>query len=323
MNIIVTGCVGFIGFHVTRDLLKNKNNYVIGIDSINNYYSKNLKFHRLGLLKNNKHDNFEFYKINLNNNHLLKKIFKKNVSVVIHFAAQAGVRYSLENPRTYIDNNLVSFFNIIDLAKTYKIKHFIFASSSSVYGNSKKLPLKEEFSTEAPLSIYAATKKSNELIAHSYSNMFNLPCTGLRFFTVYGPYGRPDMSLFQFTKNIINGKMINIYNFGKHYRDFTYIDDAVNFVKKIIKKPSKELIPYQIFNVGNSKPITLKNYINKIEKILRLKAKKRFIKAQIGDVYKTHAEIKKIKKVTNYSPKTKIEIGLKKFINWYKTYSIK
>lgn len=323
MNILVTGCAGFIGFHVARSLLKNKNNYVIGIDSINNYYSKNLKFHRLALLKNSKYNNFEFHKVNLINNHPLKKIFKKNVSVVLHFAAQAGVRYSLENPRTYIDNNLVSFFNIIDLAKTYKVKHFIFASSSSVYGNSKKLPLKEEFSTDTPLSIYAATKKSNELIAHSYSNMFNLPCTGLRFFTVYGPYGRPDMSLFQFTKNIINGKMIDIYNFGKHYRDFTYIDDAVNFVKKIIKKPCKESIPYQIFNVGNSKPITLKNYINKIEKILKLKAKKRFIKAQIGDVYKTHAEIKKIKKVTSYSPSMKIEMGLKKFIDWYKTYFIK
>jgi UDP-glucuronate 4-epimerase len=319
MNFLITGSSGFIGFFLSQKILKNKKNNVYGLDNHNKYYDVNLKKNRLKILKKN--SNFIFFKIDLVNYEKLNNIFKNNkIDYVINIAAQAGVRYSITNPDKYIKSNILGFHNIIDLSKKYKVKHFVYASSSSVYGSATNFPLSEKTNTDKPLSLYAATKKSNELIAYSYSNLFNLKTTGLRFFTVYGPYGRPDMFLFKLTKSIINSSKIDVYNNGNHYRDFTYIDDVVNSIVKVINKPSKKNIPHQIFNIGSSRPIHLLKFITIIEKILRKKAKINFVKIQSGDVPKTHADIKKLKELINFKPKYKIEIGIKKFIDWYINY---
>jgi UDP-glucuronate 4-epimerase len=319
MNILITGCAGFVGFHVAKKLLNNKNNRIVGIDSINNYYKKKLKLDRLNILKNN--SNFFFVRINLINFKKTEAVFKKyNIDVVIHLAAQAGVRYSLINPKSYLNNNIISFFNIIEISKNYRIKHFLFASTSSVYGDSKKLPLNENFNTDRPLSFYAATKKSNEVMAYSYSSISKLACTGLRLFTVYGPMGRPDMALFKFSKDILNNKEIKIFNYGKHSRDFTYITDIVEFITRLVNKPSKLNIPYSIFNLGNGRSRKLKDYINIVEKNLSKKAICKNIKLQKGDALKTHADISKVSKITNYRPKITIEKGISNFIKWYREY---
>ena len=235
-------------------------------------------------------------------------------------AAQAGVRYSVQNPQSYLDNNIISFFNILDLARKFKIKHFIFASTSSVYGDQPKFPTHENCNTDKPLSFYAATKKSNEVLAYSYSNIFKLPCTGLRFFTVYGPYGRPDMALFKFTKNILKNRKIELFNSGNHDRDFTYIDDICEFIVRILKKPLNHNIPFNVINLGNGKSRKLKDYISNLEKSLGKKSIKINLKLQKGDILKTHADIKKIAKKKKYKPKTKIEDGITKFVDWYKSY---
>ena len=239
---------------------------------------------------------------------------------MINLAAQAGVRNSIINPREYLESNLIGFFNIIDLSKVYKIKHFIYASTSSVYGDSKKFPLKENLNTDKPLSFYAATKKSNEVIAYSYSNIYNLPTTGLRFFTVYGPQGRPDMSLFKFVDAITKNKRINLFNNGKHLRDFTFVDDVAKSIFKLINKKSKNKIPHQIFNVGSDNPVKLKEFVKVIENYLNKKAKINYLSLQKGDVYKTHASIEKLKKMIKYSPKTSINQGIKQFVEWYFSY---
>ena len=318
MRILVTGCAGFIGFHLAINLLKDKIK-LFGIDNLNDYYDIELKKKRLQILK--KKSNFTFKKINILNYKILNNFFIKNkINIIIHLSAQAGVRYSIESPRTYLENNIDGFFNILEVSKTHKIKHLLFASSSSVYGSQKKFPVIEEMNTDKPDSFYAATKKCNEVMAYSYSKIYNLKITGLRFFTVYGPYGRPDMALFTFTKNILKNKIINLYNKGNHERDFTYIDDVVYKISKLIKKPSKSKTPYQIFNIGNGNPEKLKKFVSIIERITGVKSRKKLIAFQKGDVHKTHSSPKKIDKLIGYKNNIKIEEGIKKFVNWYKEF---
>jgi len=315
-TILVTGSAGFIGFHVTKKLLETGNK-VIGIDSLNNYYEPKLKKDRNKILLESK--NYKFYKLNLKNEKELKKIFTENkIDKICHLAAQAGVRYSLENPLAYEESNLKGFINIIECARHFKIKDFIYASSSSVYGKNKmdKKGFKESDEVNQPISLYAATKKANELIAYNYHHLFGINCTGLRFFTVYGPYGRPDMAIYIFTKNILAEKNIDVYNHGKMFRDFTYVGDIVDGIIKALEKS----YPYEIFNLGNSETVELKYLITTIEKNLKKKAKIKLKPIQPGDVEKTFANISKAKKMLGFNPKTKIEEGVKNFIEWYKDY---
>ncbi len=331
MKIIVTGSSGFIGFHLSMLLLR-KGHKVLGIDSMNNYYDVKLKKARLNILKKNK--NFIFYKANLENDKKIKSIFKKfKPKIVIHLAAQAGVRYSIDKPRLYLKSNIDGTFNIIEASYIAKVRHLIMASSSSVYGANKNIPFKEIDKTETQLSIYAATKKANESMAHSYSNIWKIPITMLRFFTVYGPWGRPDMALFKFTKGIINNTPIDIYNNGKMYRDFTYIDDIVNGIYLLINKaPSKKqnkkykndslstVAPFRILNIGNSKKVLLLNFLKEIELSLNKKSIRNYMPIQKGDVKKTLSNISLIRSITKYNPKIDYKKGIKKFIKWYKSY---
>ncbi len=315
MSILITGAAGFIGFHLSNYLTKKNIKKIIAVDNFNPYYDIKLKKNR----KIHLDKNINFIKLDLKNSKKLKILFKKHrFKKVIHLAAQPGVRYSLINPKAYFDNNLLAFYNLIEASRQFKVKHFIYASSSSVYGNTKKYPLKENFNTNKPISFYATTKKCNELIADSYHLNFNLNCTGLRFFTVYGPYGRPDMSAYKFVNNILKNKKINVFNKGSHSRDFTYIDDVVNAIYKIIK--SKKNNNHEIYNIGSGNPISLKTYINEIEKYLGKKSKKKFDKLQKGDVLKTFSDITKIKKEYNFKPKIKLKVGLKDYIKWFKSF---
>ena len=292
---------------------------VIGIDNLNEYYDVNLKKTRISLLK--KFKNFKFNKFDLIKKNRLNEIIKKNkISYIVHLAAQAGVRYSIQNPQTYFINNLEVFFNILETSKTNKIKHLIFASTSSVYGENTKFPLNENDNTDNPISFYAATKKSNEILAHSYSYIYKLPCTALRFFTVYGPFGRPDMALFKFTKKILQNKKIELYNHGNHFRDFTYIADIIDGITPIIKKPKKDKIPFNIFNIGKGKSQKLISYLNSIEKKLNKKAKIKKIPLQLGDIKKTHSDVSLLNKYSGYSPTTDIDKGVSDFIDWYLEY---
>jgi len=327
--ILVTGSAGFIGFHISHLLLKN-NYRVIGLDNLNNYYSISLKKSRNKILK--KFKNYTFIKADICKKDAIIKICKKfKINYILHLAAQAGVRYSINNPETYIKNNLLGFFNVIDAARLCKIKHFVYASSSSVYGLNKKKSFKEKDTTDHPISLYGATKKSNEIIAHSYSYIYGLPVTGLRFFTVYGPFGRPDMSLFLFVKKIIEGKRIDIFNYGKMKRSFSYIDDVSKAVFKIlfkipryknIKKLTSDVssAPFQIYNVGNPKAIKLLDYVRIIEMNLKKKSIKTFSKLQLGDVVSTKANIDKIKKNINFKIINNVSHGIISFITWYKKY---
>ena len=317
MRILITGSAGFIGFHLSKLLLKQKVK-VFGIDNLDNYYDKKIKIDRNKILL--KDTNYKFYKVDITDKKKLEKIFLDNkFDMVINLAAQAGVRYSLKKPEKYIKTNINGFFNIIEACKKYKIKNFLFASTSSIYGKSYKFPLKEKFNTDLPLQLYAATKKSNEIISHAYYNLYKFNVIGFRFFTVYGPWGRPDMALFKFTNNILFKKKINVFNKGNHYRDFTYVDDIVDGILKVIKKlKNKNKKPiYQILNIGNNNTVSLMNFIKIIEKHLGIKAKINYQNFQKGDVFKTHASIKKINKIYGFRPKTKIEKGIKEFINWY------
>lgn len=315
-KILITGSAGFIGFHLCKDLIRNKNLSLIGIDNINNYYDVKLKKERINILKN-LGTNFKFIKIDLNSVKIKHLFFKEKFDVVIHLAAQAGVRYSISNPEAYVVNNLNGFFNIINQSSKNKIKHFIFASTSSVYGDNSKFPLKEHYNTNKPLTFYAATKKSNEVMAYSYSNIHKLPATGLRFFTVYGPYGRPDMALFKFANSILKNKFLTMFNYGKHKRDFTYIDDVTNAIKKIISKPSREKIPFQLFNIASSSPENLKKFLRYIENRLEKKAKIKYLPLQKGDIYQTFGDTSKLKKKINFKIKTSLEDGIKKYVNWF------
>lgn len=318
MKILVTGCAGFIGFHLSKYLLKKKHE-VIGIDNLNTFYDVKLKKTRIKL--NKKFSKFHFHRFDLINKSKLNKIIEKyNIKFIVHLAAQAGVRYSLKNPKTYLKNNIEVFFNIIESSREKKIKHLVFASTSSVYGESKKLPSNESDNTNNPISLYAATKKSNEILAYSYSSTYKLPCTALRFFTVYGPFGRPDMALFKFTKNILENKKIELYNHGYHSRDFTYIDDIVEGIVSILKKPKKSKTPFNVFNLGKGNTKKLKDYLNTVEKKLNKKAKIKKLPLQLGDIKKTHSDISLLNNYTNYNPKTEIEEGISEFIDWYLKY---
>ena len=316
MHILVTGSSGFIGYHLSK-LLLNNNCKVVGLDNHNSYYDIKLKKNRNSLLL--KHKNFKFYKVDLQDSKKLETIFKNHkIKCVINLAAQAGVRYSLINPKAYIDSNINGFFNILDLSNKYKVKKFIYASTSSIYGKQNKFPLKENFKTDNPIQLYAATKKSNEVMATAYSNLYKIKTVGLRFFTVYGPWGRPDMALFKFTKNIIEGKKINLFNKGNHIRDFTYIDDIVEAIFKLIVK--KNFPKQKIYNVGNGKKIPLRKYIKLIEKKLKKKSKKNLLPLQKGDVIKTHADITYLKKDIKFKPYRDVEYGINKFVDWYLSY---
>ena len=320
MKILITGCAGFIGFHLCQNLLMNTKNKIYGLDNLNDYYDINLKNDRLKILKKN-YNNFRFYKIDIaNKKNVAKNFYSNKYDIVINLAAQAGVRYSVENPDEYVRSNLVGFFNILDISQKINVKHMLFASTSSVYGKSKVFPLKEDFKSDEPLSFYAATKKSNEVMAYSYSNIHNIPITCLRFFTVYGPYGRPDMSLFKFSKSIIEKKNIELYNYGKHIRDFTYIDDVVDSIRKLIPKIPKKKIPYEVFNISHSKPKTLKYFLSTIEKTIGKKTNVLYKPLQLGDTFKTHANNKKLIRAVGNINKTKIEDGISKFIKWYNDY---
>ena len=331
MKIFLTGSSGFIGFHLSKKLL-DKGHRVHGFDSMNNYYDVKLKKARYKIL--NKYKKFSFTKGKLENKkNLNNSILKFRPKVIIHLAAQAGVRYSIEKPRVYLDSNIIGTYNIIELAKKVNVKHLLIASSSSVYGANKNLPFKEIDKTETQLSVYAATKKSTESMAHSYSNIWRIPITMLRFFTVYGPWGRPDMALFKFTKGIINKKKIDIYNRGKMYRDFTYIDDIVDGIYKLINKAPnlKQLgkikndslspvAPFRILNIGNTHKVYLLNFINALEKELGAKAIRNYMPMQKGDVKITLSDTTLLRKLTNYNPKTNYRKGIKKFLEWYLYY---
>ena len=321
MKILVTGCAGFIGFnYCLSELKKNKKIKVYGIDNINNYYDIKLKKDRLKILS--KYKNFKFYKYDLRNFKSIHKLVSRNkIKIILHLAAQAGVRYSIHNPDVYFDSNLKGFFNILKIAQENSIKHFIFASTSSVYGLKKKYPISEKETSDKPLSFYAATKKCNEVLAFSFSNIYNLPCTGLRFFTVYGPYGRPDMALFKWTKAMLENSPIKLYNNGNHFRDFTYIDDVTNYISRIVIKKPKLEIPYQIFNIGNSKPYKITKMIEYLKFFLKNKDPKiKLEPMQIGDVYKTHSDSKKIMKYTKNKSRVSLKIGIQNFVKWYKSY---
>ena len=335
MKIIVTGASGFIGFHLCKKLLQ-KDCEIIGIDNFNSYYDPNLKEERLNNLKklsgNNK---IKVFRDDISNLEAIEKIFSNfKPDIVVNLAAQAGVRYSIENPSAYIKTNLVGFSNILECSRNHNIKHLVYASSSSVYGGNTNMPFSEKQPVDHPVSLYAATKKSNELMAHSYSHLFNLPATGLRFFTVYGPWGRPDMALFLFTKSILEGKPIKIFNHGKMIRDFTYIDDIAESLLRIIYKTATpddlfdtykpnlgtSWAPHRIYNIGNSNPTPLMDYIDAIEKCIGVKAKKEFLPLQMGDVPSTSSDCSELESWIGYKPHTSIYNGVKKFIDWYREF---
>ena len=330
-KLFITGSSGFIGFHVAKRYL-DKGFKVYGFDSMNSYYDVKLKRSRLNILK--KYKNFSFTKGNLENQKKLNSSINKfKPSIIIHLAAQAGVRYSIENPKIYLNSNIIGTFNVIECAKKLKIRHLIIGSSSSVYGANKKFPFQEIDKTDRQISFYAATKKSTENIAHSYSSLWKIPITVLRFFTVYGPWGRPDMAYFKFTKNILRGKKIDVYNKGKMYRDYTYIDDIVDGIVKLTNKIPKlnsskkykndsisHVAPIRTLNIGNTKKVLLSDFISAIEKNLNKKAVKRFLPMQKGDVYSTLSDSSLLRRITGYNPKTKYKDGIKKFLNWYLDY---
>jgi len=332
MKIFITGSAGFIGFALTKHLLNNKHT-VHGYDGLTKYYDVNLKKDRTKILR--KYKNFYFTKGMLENKNLLEKTISKfKPEIIIHLAAQAGVRYSVESPRTYLSSNILGTFNVIELAHKVKVKHLLIASSSSVYGANKKIPYKENDSVKLQLSIYAATKLATESFAHAYSNIWGLPITALRFFTAYGPWGRPDMALFKFTKSILKKKKIDIYNKGNLYRDFTYIDDIVKSVSLLINKvPNNKnkfktdkvdslspIAPFRIVNIGNSKKIKLLDFIQAIEKTLKLKAIRNYMPMQKGDVFMTLANTSLLKKLTGHVPKTNLKTGVRNFVKWYLEY---
>ena len=317
MKILVTGAAGFIGSHLSKKLIK-VGNKVLGIDNFNTYYDVDLKYARLNKLVN--HKNFICKNIDLCDKPQLEEIFKNNnFDIVVNLAAQAGVRYSIKNPQSYLDSNLIGFMNILEAVRNYKIPHLIYASSSSVYGNSDNIPYSESQNINKPISLYAATKISNEAMAFSYSHLYNFSTTGLRFFTVYGPWGRPDMAYYLFTKNILENKPINVFADGLLKRDFTYIDDIIDGMTLILNKTINKKRS-EIFNIGNNKPIVVNDFIKTIEKSLNKKAKINFLPMQNGDVQQTYADLSKISKYVNFQPKTDIENGIFKFCDWYKDF---
>ncbi|SKC38474.1 NAD-dependent epimerase [Ohtaekwangia koreensis] len=331
-SILVTGAAGFIGFHLSQKLL-NAGYQVFGLDNLNDYYDQRLKMSRLDILKSNK--NFSFHQLDLTDRNAINSLFSEHqFPYVVNLAAQAGVRYSLTNPHAYLESNLHGFLNILEACRHNNTKHLVYASSSSVYGANKKMPFSVHHNVDHPISLYAASKKSNELMAHTYSALYNLPTTGLRFFTVYGPYGRPDMALFLFTKAILENKPIDVFNNGKMRRDFTYVDDIVESIVRLVPRPSKpnaewsgmtpdpatSFAPYRVFNIGNNKPVELLRFIEVIEEKLGKKAVKNLLPLQDGDVPETFADVEDLRLEVDFKPSTPIEEGIDKFISWYIKY---
>jgi len=335
MKILVTGSAGFIGFYTTLALLK-QGHQVIGIDNLNDYYEVGLKHGRLAEISqycqdNQCADHYQFIEMDIADRSAMAELFASYpFERVIHLAAQAGVRYSIENPNAYVDSNLVGFVNILEGCRHSKVKHLVYASSSSVYGMNKKQPFSTDDCVDYPISLYAATKKSNELMAHTYSHLYNIPTTGLRFFTVYGPMGRPDMAYFSFTKKILNGETIDVFNNGEMQRDFTYIDDIVESITRVmgsIPKSQQSAIttspaPYKIYNIGNNQPVTLRRFITAIETACGKKAKENILPMQAGDVPVTFADVDELITDIGFKPSTSIEDGITKFVDWYKGYYV-
>ena len=332
MKVLVTGSAGFIGSAVSLKLLE-RGDSVVGIDSHNDYYDPSLKDARLA--RHIDHPNYQHFKINIEDGSAVARLFEEHqFEGVINLAAQAGVRYSIENPSAYINTNLVGFGHILEGCRHNNISHLVYASSSSVYGANTKTPFSIHDNVDHPLSLYAASKKANELIAHTYSHLYNLPTTGLRFFTVYGPWGRPDMALFKFTKAILDGEKIQVFNFGKHRRDFTYVDDIVEGVIRVLDQPAQpnpswdganpdpgtSLAPWRVYNIGNNSPVDLMDYIKAIEKALGMEAEKEFLPLQPGDVPDTYADVTDLVEEFGYKPSMTIEEGIGNFVNWYKEY---
>lgn len=319
----VSGAAGFIGFHVSKSILE-LGATVIGYDNVNNYYSPKLKEDRLSIL--NQETNFKFYREDLADKTAMKSVFEKHhPDIVIHLAAQAGVRYSLENPDAYVQSNVVGFVNILEMCRHYNVRHLLYASSSSVYGANKKLPFSTQDRVDNPISLYAATKKSNELMAHTYSHLFRLPTTGLRFFTVYGPWGRPDMAAFLFLDAIKQGKPIKVFNNGEMQRDFTYVDDIVQGILSLTVNSSSlrsapDLPPYKVYNIGNNHPERLMDFIHYLEEFSNCQAEMEFLPLQPGDVPSTYADINDLIQDTGFQPKTPLRVGLKQFVSWYQGY---
>jgi UDP-glucuronate 4-epimerase len=348
-RVLVTGAAGFIGFHLSKRLL-DEGSTVVGIDNLNAYYDVNLKKARLAILK--KYDNFTFHKIDIANRRSMESLFQSSpktetlpvtrhasrvtdsFDTVVHLAAQAGVRYSITNPYAYIESNIAGFINILEGCRHHKVKHLVYASSSSVYGANTKMPFSIHHNIDHPVSLYAATKKANELMAHTYSSLYKIPTTGLRFFTVYGPWGRPDMALFLFTRAILEGKPIDVFNYGKMQRDFTYIDDIIEGVVRVMKKtpkpnpswsgdapdPGTSYAPYKVYNIGNNNPVELMTFIEIIEKCIGKKAKKKLLPLQAGDVPATYADVDDLMNDVGFKPATPIEEGVGRFVEWYQKY---
>jgi UDP-glucuronate 4-epimerase len=332
MKVLVTGAAGFIGFHVSQRLLE-RGDTVVGLDNLNDYYDPSLKESRLNVIRDN--PAFSFVRMDLEDADGIMGLFAaEGFDRVVHLAAQAGVRYSIENPRAYIDSNVVGTLNILEGCRHHPVEHLVYASSSSVYGSNTAMPFSVHDNVDHPLSLYAASKKANELMAHTYSNLFDIPTTGLRFFTVYGPYGRPDMALFYFTKSILAGEPIDVFNYGKHRRDFTYIDDIVEGILRTLDNtatpssdwdsanpdPGTSNVPYRIYNIGNSKPIELMHYIHVIEECLGKKAEMNLLPLQAGDVPDTYADVQALIDDTGYCPDTTVEEGVARFVKWYLDY---
>ncbi len=331
-KVLITGGAGFIGFHLSK-LLLDKGYQVIEIDNLNDYYDTRIKEGRLAILKTRK--NYTFYKMDIKDKEDVDNLFAKHrPDYVVNLAAQAGVRYSLINPYAYVDSNLIGFVNILEACRYYPVKHLLYASSSSVYGGNKVAPFSTEHQVDHPVSLYAATKKSNELMAHTYSHLYKIPTTGLRFFTVYGPWGRPDMAYFSFTKDILSGKAINVFNHGKMKRDFTYVDDIVEGIYRLLDtipqakpdwdetkdKLSESFAPYKVYNIGNNSPIELETFINVLEDKLGQKANRNYMDMQPGDVTITYADTTDLEETIGFKPSTSIEEGLGKFVSWYKEF---
>lgn len=327
MKILVTGAAGFIGSFLCESLLE-RGDAVVGLDNLNDYYDVNLKYARLDGLK--KHDNFQFVKADIADKEAVDKIFaKEKFDIVVNLAAQAGVRYSITNPEAYISSNIIGFFNILEACRHNPVKHLVYASSSSVYGTNKKVPYSVSDKVDNPVSLYAATKKSNELMAHAYSKLYGIPCTGLRFFTVYGPLGRPDMAYFKFTDKLVRGEKIQIFNNGDMKRDFTYIDDIVTGIVNVMGKVPEETedgAKYKVYNIGNNSPEDLLNFVNILEKclmkekIINAPVQKEFLPMQPGDVYQTYADVSELQRDFGFKPSTPLEVGLSKFATWYRQF---
>ena len=325
-QILVTGAAGFIGFHLTQQLLA-QGHKVIGIDNLNDYYDVTLKQERLKQIYS--HPNFEFSLLDISDRNEISELFNDYpIDIVVNLAAQAGVRYSITNPHAYVDSNLTGFVNILEGCRHAGVEHLVYASSSSVYGANTKIPFSTQDPVNHPVSLYAATKRANELMAHTYSHLYNIPMTGLRFFTVYGPWGRPDMAYFSFTKAILEGKPIKVFNYGKMRRDFTYIDDIVEGIVRVMNQPEKaistcgdgKLVPHKVYNIGNNQPVNLIDFIETIENKLGIKAEKQLLPMQPGDVVETYADIDELMEDTGFKPTTTLDVGIEKFVDWYRSY---